>query len=455
MSLDGFVQLIFNVYEAFTVALFVRDGKSLSCFSAITFAKSFDRARLLPIDATLPGWALKHNEPLIIGNFDKDEETLGYYGQREEIKSFMAYPLDIPGVIVVDSKKKWVFTDKEKKMLAHFGAVVTKELEREKRLQEMEEEHEELLVSRRIIGLLRDTRPGVSVLDEVLKEGMALSGADLAVTGIEKKGRLSLVGSAGAGAEQLLGSDCPATGTIAATVMESAREFVLPYESGYLRERPLLFQNDGVKAKQYFGFPLMSDDRPYGFVGFASLSARRLREGSISMLRDIAVLLSLYLSRLKTRQEMEYLETRDQVTGAFRLAAFFERVNQAVSKRASFSLISIKLPDFGVYNRSLGIARADSLLKGVYQAIEYCAGKNAIVARAGGAHFYLILKGSDPSEGENIVRVLKLTILTHLSREGGIQKNVIQAGTAYFPGDGKTAWELVDTAEKRGRENVV
>lgn len=454
MSLDGFVQLIFNVYEAFTVALFVRDGRSLTCFSAITFAKSFDKTRLLPLDTTLPGWVLKHKEPLIIGNFDKDEETLGYYSQREEIKSFMAYPLDIPGVIVVDSKKKWVFTDKEKKMLAHFGTIVTKELEREKRLQEMEEEHEELLVSRRIIALLRDPRSGASVVDEILKEGLTLSGADVAVAGIEKNGRLTVVGSAGEGVEQLLGADCPVTTTIASTVVESGREFVLPYESGYLREKPLLFQNDGVKAKQYFGFPLMAGERPYGFVGFASLSTR-LREGSISMLREMTILLSLYLARLKTEQEMEFHETRDQITGALRFATFLEGVNQAVTKRMGFSLVSIKLTDFGAYNRSIGIDRADGILKRIYQVIGYCAGKNAIATRAGGAHFYVVLKGSDASEGENIVRILKLTILTDLPRKEGIRKNVIQAGTAYFPRDGQTAWELIDIADKRGKENIV
>jgi hypothetical protein len=119
MSMIGsLTELVFNVYEAFTVALFVKEEDSFRCLSVVTFAKSFDRDRRIPIEGTLPGWVLKHDEPLIIPNFDKDEATLGYYGADEEIKSFMAYPLEVPGVIVVDSKKRYVFTDREKKLLA-------------------------------------------------------------------------------------------------------------------------------------------------------------------------------------------------------------------------------------------------------------------------------------------------------------------------------------------------
>lgn len=454
MSLDGFVQLIFNVYEAFTVALFVGDGDSLTCSSAVTFARSFDKTKALPIDGTLPGWAVKHKQPLIIGNFDKDEGTLGYYAKKEEIKSFMAYPLDIPGVIVVDSKKKWVFTEKEKKILAHFVAILTKEVEGEKRLQEMEEEREELLVTRRILGFLREPRPGVAAVEEILKEGLTISGADMAIAGIEKNGRLKIVASAGKDAEELLGAECPARTTIASTVVESAREFVLPYQSGYLREKPLLFQNDGVKARQYFGFPLMTDEKPYGFLGFVSLSSRQLREASISALRNMSGLLSLYLTRLKVKEEMRLRNNMDPPTGALRIGAFLNDLDQMVKKRKPFSLISVKLINFSVYNRSKGMEYGDSLLRKVYQGIQYCVGTHAIIARMGGGHFYIGLKGSDVLEGQNILKMLKLTIQTNLSSPEAAAKGVVQIGTAYFPRDGEALWGLLDIAKDRGKENI-
>jgi GGDEF domain-containing protein len=454
MSLDGFVELIFNVYEAYTVALFIREGDHLSCFSSVTFAKSFDKAKPLSLDGTLAGWVVKHREPLIIGNFDKDEETLGYYGKKEEIKSFMAYPLEIPGVIVVDSKKKWVFTEKEKKILAHFVTVASKEVEREKQLREMEEEREEFFLLRRQLNFLRQARASGTFIEEVVKEALAVSAGDMAVAGIERKGRLSVVAAVGTGAASLLGAECPLQHTVASTVMEGGRDVLLPYESGYLREKPLLFQNDGIRAKQYFGFPLVMDERPFGFLGFVSLSSRPLRENSISALRDTAHLTSLFLGRVQMQEEMGGLALRDPATGAMGFALFFDGVRELARQKKAFSVISIRLPGFRGINRTNGCAYGDDLLRKMRQSIEYCAGKNAMVTRSGGAHFYVAITGSDGlEEGRNILNIFKFTILNTLPGLAPGAKKDVEIGSAYFPRDGKDLWELLDIAEDRAKRS--
>jgi GGDEF domain-containing protein len=455
MSLDGFVQLIFNVYEAYTVALYVKEGEDLTCLSAISFAQSFDKSRTLPVDGTLPGWSVKHHEPLVIGNFDKDEETLGYYGRSEEIKSFMAYPLETPGVIIIDSKKKWVFTDKEKKILAHFVAILKTEVEREKRLQEMEEEREELFVTRRLISLLRDSGPDVSVMDEILTEGLTISGGDLAIAGVEGKGFLHMIGVKGAGEEELRNADCPLQATIASTVLEGEREFVLPYESGYLREKPLLFPNDGIRAKQYFGFPLVVDERTYGFVGFVSVSEKRLREKSIGLLREMAMLSSLYLSRVMVQSDMGSRVDRDPVTAALRFGLFYKQMIEMTERGKGFCVISVKLTDFDRYNRAMGVDRTDDILRKVYQGIEYCAGKSAIITRSGGGQFYVAVDGTETLESKNIYKVLKFTIMKNIPDQTALGANIMQLGAAYYPQDGKDLWALLQLADKRGKQNTV
>lgn len=453
MSLDGFVELIFNVYEAYTVALFIREGDHLSCFSSVTFAKSFDKARPLSLDGTLAGWVVKHKEPLIIGNFDKDEETLGYYGKKEEIKSFMAYPLEIPGVIVVDSKKKWVFTEKEKKILAHFVTVASKEVEREKQLREMEEEREEFSLLRRQLNFFREPRLGDSLIEEVVKEALAVSAGDMAVAGIEKKGRLSIVAAVGTGAASLVGAECPLQNTVASTVMEGGREFLLPYESGYLREKPLLYQNDGIKARQYFGFPLAVDEGPFGFLGFVSLSSRHLRENAISALRDTAQLTSLFLGRLRVQEEMKARSRRDPATGAMGFGLFFDGIFELTGQKKGFSVISVRLPGFRGLNRTNGCAYGDDLLRKMRQSIEYCVGKHAMITRSGGAHFYVAIAGSDGlEEGRNILNILRFAILNTLPGVAPDARKDVEIGTAYFPRDGKDLWELLDIAEDRGKK---
>jgi GGDEF domain-containing protein len=450
MSLDSFVQLVFNVYEAYTVALFVEDGEKLSCLSAFSFARSFDKARTVPMDGTLPGWVVKHREPLIIGNFDKDEETLGYYRKKEEIKSFMAHPLEMQGVIVVDSKKKWVFTEKEKKVLPLFVSLLSQELEREKRLRDMEEEREQLALTRRIIAFMREARGDESMLEEVLKEGLAVSGGDLSLVGVENEGRMRIIGVVGSGADELMGAEFHARTNIVSTVVEGGRELLLPYESGYLREKPLVFPNEAVRAKQYFGFPLVMDEKAYGFLGFASLSQRRLKEGAIGALRDMAGLVSLFLVRLKIREEMAASARRDPTTGALRLGPLLDHLGEMKKKKAGFSLVSIKFPDLALFRRKLGMEAADGILRKMHQGIGYCMGKGAVVARRGGGHFYVALTDAETAEKENMLKILRFTILRNISSDVTAAKRDIEIGTACFPKDGADLWELLDIAEGRG-----
>jgi GGDEF domain-containing protein len=454
MSLDGFVQLIFNVYEAYTVALFVPEDDKLRCLSSCTFASSFDKARAISFDGTLPGWVAKHKEPLVIGNFDKDEETLGYYGKKEEIKSFMAYPLETPGVIVVDSKKKWIFTDREKKVLAHFVSVLSREVERERELRAMEEEMEELLLVRRLIALMKRQAADSSVIGSVLEECLAVAGGDLAIVGLEVGGRLKVLAAAGSDSERLNGSECRRT-SLASTVAKGGDEFLLPFDSGFLRERPLLFDDDGLRPRQYFGFPIFFGDESFGLVGFVSLSGRRLQESSIGVLRDIAALIGLFLARFKIRDEIEVKTDRDSVSGALRFGPFFERAAGLTAKGRSFALVSVNLYDFGRYNRTLGIEKVDAMLRRMYQGIEYCMGKNAIITRSGKGHFYIALPGGDVPEEENILNILKFSVLSQIGEDGSVaSKRGIEIGVSHFPRDGQDLWTLIDRAAERGKKSV-
>lgn len=452
MSLiDSFSELIFNVCEAFTVALLLKDEERFRCLSSVTFARSFDRDRKIPIDATLPGWVLKHNEPLIIPNFDKDESTLGYYGAQEGIKSFMAYPLEAAGVIVVDSKKRYVFTDREKKLLGHFVSMIERELEREKRLQELEERNEELSAERRIIRSFLKPDLSEASLHEVLEECLLLCQGDLCFIGIERNGKLAIVDSAGASAKSLRLRECPMTGTVASMVLEGRKEFLLPHGSGYLREKPLLFSDEGPKARQFFGFPLLFDEEAFGLTGFVSLSDERLRDDVIGLLREISSLTSLYFVRNWTKGALERGQSIDPVTGVLLFAPFFKRVETWVREKKNFLLVSVKVAGFHAYYRLLGVEAADSVLRKIARGVEHCLGKTALLTKAGESHFYAVTRGSQTLEAANMARVLNYTILSAMSDTGIEAKGALQIGMAQFPEDGDSLWALLERADERGK----
>jgi diguanylate cyclase (GGDEF)-like protein len=447
--IDSLTELVFNVHEAFTVALFLKEEDSFRCLSSVTFAKSFDRDRRIPIEGTLPGWVLKHDEPLIIPNFDKDESTLGYYGADEEIKSFMAYPLEVPGVIVVDSKKRYVFTDREKKLLGHFVSVIGKELEKERRFQDIEERNEELSIERRIIGFFRESRLTEVSVEEVLEESLAISQGDFCFIGLKKDDRLHIADCTGNDATLFRSKECPVSGTIAAMVLEGGREFLLPHNSGYLKERPLLYQDDGIRARQFFGFPFLFEDEPFGLVAFVSTSQTGLNDGSIALLRDIALLLSLYLVRAWTKGRLEKSSQVEPVTGALPFSSFFRTAESWIRERKSFSVVSIKLADFTVYNRLLGVEAADRLLRAMFQSIEQCLGKTGTVTRAGGSHFYAVSRDPQAIEAENLARILNYTIQSAITDDRIQTKGALQIGVTGFPEDDENVWTLLSKADER------
>lgn len=448
--IDSFSQLIFNIYEAFTVAFFVREREHLRCLSSVSFANSFDNNRLVPIDGTLPGWVVKHNEPLIIPNFDKDEGTLGYYGADEDIKSFMGYPMDTNGVVVVDSKKKWVFTDKEKKILSSFVSVIHEEIKKEKRFRDIEEKNEELGIERKILNLFSDLNFSRITVKDLFREVLDLSGADLCFTSIEKNGKVRVKDMYGIDDEAYALKICPEGGSIASLVVESERELLLPYSSGFLREKPLFFPGETIKAKQLFGFPLVAHDMTIGVVGFVALGPRHLRESSIGLLRNVSALLSLYYSSMWMRENLESMKDFEPVTGSIQFTTFLSIMERTIRAANRFSLLSVKVRDLNVFNKKMGHEFTNRLLQKVFQVIRHCVGTRAFITREGGGRFFVLLKERESMEAANVLKILNYTVSKNMPEEIAVnQKGMTEMGIAHFPEDGKNLWDLLERARSR------
>lgn len=447
--IDGFTNLIFNVYEAFSVVLFLKEGEYLKCISYASFANSFDKNKSVPIEGSLPGWVIKHNEPLIIPNFDKDENALGYYGNPEGIKSFMGFPMEDIGVIVVDSKKKWVFTDKEKKILNSFVVAIHEEIENEKRFSDMEEKLDELNTERRILKLFDELNQSRISVKEIFKECINLSHADFCFVGIEKNGRLFVHDLFGLDYIDYTGKECPAGSSIASVVMEGGRELLLPHSSRFLKEKSLFFPGELLNAKQFFGFPLFTNDITFGMIGFVALSDKTLKEHSIGFLRNVSTLLSLYYSSLWMRENLEKLKDFEPVTDALQFPVFLKILDKTVKRANKFSLLSIKLSGIHACNKIMGINFANNLIKRVFHIIKNCVDSNSYISRKGGGRFCVLIKDGDANQINNILRILHYSILKCLEEER-VDSSIcnVEIGVSRFPEDGLNVWGMLEKIEQ-------
>jgi signal transduction protein with GAF and PtsI domain len=124
------IDLIGNVTEAFTVALFLynpaRDRLFLKCYHTLSLQIN-PRLSLQPGDSVI-GWVAKNKQPVNIAQFDRDTRNLKLYLKDEGIKSFLAVPVGDAGVLCVDSKRNYVFTEKNQKILLDFAQVILNQL---------------------------------------------------------------------------------------------------------------------------------------------------------------------------------------------------------------------------------------------------------------------------------------------------------------------------------------
>lgn len=78
----------------------------------------------------LVGWIAKNDAPLLVPNFDQRKNYLGYYRDNEElrIKAFMGCALPGGmGVLCVDSKRQYSFSDKDQKLLHLFAQLIAEQ----------------------------------------------------------------------------------------------------------------------------------------------------------------------------------------------------------------------------------------------------------------------------------------------------------------------------------------
>lgn len=125
-GLKELIQLISNVTESFTTALFLFDPaeNKLNLRAYHSLSLHIDPDTQLQVGDSLIGWVAKNQSPVNIAQFDRDTRNLKLYLRDEKIKSFLAVPVGEAGVLCIDSKRSYVFTDKDQKILHDFALLV-------------------------------------------------------------------------------------------------------------------------------------------------------------------------------------------------------------------------------------------------------------------------------------------------------------------------------------------
>lgn len=127
--------LVCNVFDAYSCVIFLptSSGETGGIDDEYTLAASFSLGdNVLPhcrlkAGQGLAGWVLRNRQPLLVNNFDRQTDCLGYYNAEGEskIKAFLGCPMETGrGAICIDSKKTYSFSDRDQKILSQFAELI-------------------------------------------------------------------------------------------------------------------------------------------------------------------------------------------------------------------------------------------------------------------------------------------------------------------------------------------
>ncbi len=138
--LDNYLHLLANFFEAHTVALVLREARErlvVSHYCTLSDA-------LMPGAAIAPGqgilgWIYREGKTVHVTRFDRDTRTLGIYQRDVGIKALLAAPLPGgEGVLMIDSKSRYAFTEKRQKIFRNCPGIAASLLELEHQKAELQ-----------------------------------------------------------------------------------------------------------------------------------------------------------------------------------------------------------------------------------------------------------------------------------------------------------------------------
>ena len=153
----------------------------------------------------------------------------------------------------------------------------------------------------------------------------------------------------------------------------------------------------------------------------------------------------------RTRDAAIRLSTVDALTGLFNRSFFFAAVGREIARCArsgrGFCLLMMDLDDLKTINDRLGHFQGDRVLRGVGEVIAAGVRRIDTAARYGGDEFVVLLPETDPTGAFVLAEKIRLGVNEMVLDLPNAAHPSISIGVVSYPGDGRTADELMISAD--------
>jgi diguanylate cyclase (GGDEF)-like protein len=182
-------------------------------------------------------------------------------------------------------------------------------------------------------------------------------------------------------------------------------------------------------------------------VEIGGSATTRLPESTVTTIASIATVLGTTIDNARLHQRIEYLATRDGLTGLPNRRVFDElladEVRRARRDGIAFSVVMLDVDHFKSVNDGHGHQVGDEVLQRVAAGLAEAVRESDLVARYGGEEFVALLRGCDAKHA--------LAVADALRRAGvvpdGTVAVTVSAGVATFPPQALDANGLLEAAD--------
>ncbi|TMF28554.1 MAG: diguanylate cyclase [Chloroflexi bacterium] len=209
--------------------------------------------------------------------------------------------------------------------------------------------------------------------------------------------------------------------------------------------------DDQVRSE--LAFPLMSRGRVVGVLNAESQHADAFSEADVALMSAVGSQLASCLEVAQLHDTLKREASHDPLTRLNNRRHFLERIEQEITRSEAsgetFSIVFLDVDELKRINDTYGHLAGDALLREVSNALMDAVRGEDIVARYGGDEFVVLLPATPAAAAASVAQRISDGIARHRFMAGRelLQIPGVSLGLANFPQDGKTAEDLLASAD--------